>query len=48
VGVHLRFLRRIYVNAADESDRVRGWLREFEWDGVEVIHHPEKFAGAPN
>jgi hypothetical protein len=36
VALPLSFLRRIYVNRAEHADRVRGWLREFAIEGVEV------------
>ena len=48
VEVPLRFLRRIYVFEGDERDRVRGWLREFGYDGVEVALDADKFVGVPN
>jgi ssDNA thymidine ADP-ribosyltransferase, DarT len=48
VALPLSFLRRIYVNRAEDADRVRGWLREFEIEGVEVRVEPQKFEGAPN
>jgi hypothetical protein len=44
----LRFLRHIYVNKAEDADRVRGWLREFVVAGVEVRVEPQKFSGVPN
>jgi ssDNA thymidine ADP-ribosyltransferase, DarT len=48
IEVPLRFLRRIYVSQGDERDRVRGWLREFGYDDVEVALAVEKFVGVPN
>lgn len=42
------FLRKIYVREAAHSDTVRGWLREFEVNGVAVVVDPEKFSGVPN
>lgn len=46
--IPLQFLRRIYVARGEDQDRVRGWLREFDFVGVEVILAPTKFSGAPN
>ena len=48
VGVPLRLLWQIYVSRGEERDRVRGWLREFGYDGVEVTLAPEKFVGHGN
>jgi hypothetical protein len=42
------FLRRVYVSEGEDADRVRGWLREFGYEGVEVTIDRNKFIGAPN
>lgn len=46
--VSTEFLRQIYVKEGEHSDLVRGWLRDFEVKGVEVIVQPQKFTGVPN
>lgn len=48
VRLGLESLRRIYVSEPDQYDVVRGWLREWEKQAVEVIISPQKFEGAPN
>ena len=42
------FLRSIYVQSADDSDRVRGWLRDFGPVGVNVSISEDAFKGYPN
>ncbi|HDX4245983.1 DUF4433 domain-containing protein [Klebsiella oxytoca] len=42
------WLKRIYVIDDETHDIVGGWLDEFEFDGIEIVISPEKFAGMPN
>ncbi|RDE07630.1 DarT ssDNA thymidine ADP-ribosyltransferase family protein [Pelagibacterium lacus] len=46
--VPMEFLRKIYVRTGDDRDRVRGFVREFGYDEVDVTLDPEKFLGSPN
>jgi hypothetical protein len=47
-AVPTRYLRKIYVRDVQDCDRVRGWLREFSVDNVQVVVDPTKFTGLPN
>jgi len=42
------YLRRVYVLNETCQDTVRGWLREFGYDNVEVCINPHKFEGIKN
>ncbi|WP_127165664.1 DarT ssDNA thymidine ADP-ribosyltransferase family protein [Xanthomonas euvesicatoria] len=46
--VSLQSLRRVYVRDGEQADRVKGWLREFNMEWVEVIVSEQKFGGRPN
>ena len=41
-------LRRVYVADEEHYDVVGGWLREFDFPDVEVLHSSDKFGGSPN
>lgn len=47
-SLSLDHLRCIYVRTGEDGDRVRGFLREFERTGIEVIVNEQKFFGKPN
>ncbi len=47
-SLSVRFLRKVYVEAESRADLVRGWLRTFSIEGVEVIVSRDKFSGMPN
>jgi hypothetical protein len=42
------YLRRIYVEQADHQDVARGWLREFNFNNVDVVLSTVKFSGRRN
>jgi len=46
--ISTNWLKRIYVIDDETHDIVGGWLDEFEFDGIEIVISPEKFAGMPN
>lgn len=47
-AVPTSYLRRIYVRDETCQDTVIGWLREFEYNDVEVLIDPQKFEGMKN
>lgn len=46
--ISVDFLRRIYVQTSQDSDRARGWLRDFGPNHVEVEINHDVFRGMPN
>ena len=46
--VSIEYLRCIYVGKDDHHDAARGWLQEFDLQGVDVVVSPQKFKGCPN
>lgn len=46
--VSTSFLQCAYVREEEHRDIVLGWLREFNYTGIEVVVSPAKFAGRPN
>lgn len=47
-SLSLDYLRHIYVQSPEDSDRARGWLRDFGPPGVEVSLREDVFRGHPN
>jgi len=47
-AVSVNFLRHVYVQADEDSDRARAWLKEFGATGVEVSLSDAAFQGFPN
>lgn len=46
--VSVDYLRHIYVQTAEDSDRAKGWLRDFGPPHVEVSIREDVFKGSPN
>ena len=47
-AVPAHYLRCIYVRNETCQDTVKGWLRQFDYPGVNVVIAPQKFEGIPN
>jgi hypothetical protein len=47
-SVSTDYLRKVYVSQEEHISIVRGWLREFEYPDVQVVHSARKFAGRSN
>ncbi|MEO9602012.1 DarT ssDNA thymidine ADP-ribosyltransferase family protein [Paraglaciecola sp.] len=44
----LDYLRTVYVEEDEHHDVVMGWLRDFNYDNIDVVVKPEKFVGRRN
>jgi hypothetical protein len=42
------YLRTVYVEENQHHDMVMGWLRDFNYDNIDVVIQPEKFVGRHN